>query len=161
MSVVTKNMALLTGKLIVYDGACPTHDVLRGASVERVRGDRPDAVVIAHPECRADVLEMADEICSTSGMIAAVERHPEARPFIIATEWALIHQLAKRFPGREFVAADGCIGCRLHCPYMKMIDLPQVKRSLEEDIFEIVVPEDIARDARRSLERMLAGPMDR
>ena len=56
--------------------------------------------------------------------------------------------------------ADGCIGCRLHFPYMKMIELPQVKRSLEEDIFEIVVPEDIARDARRSLERMLAVPRD-
>src|SRR2546422_7739653 len=46
-------------------------------------------------------------------------RHPEARTFIIATEWALIHQLKKRFPDRQFIPADGCIGCRLHCPYMK------------------------------------------
>jgi len=147
--------------IVIYDGACPTHDVLRGVSVEKVRGDRPGAVVIAHPECRADVLEMADEICSTSGMIAAVERHPEARTFIIATEWALIHQLTKRFPGREFIPADGCIGCRLHCPYMKMIDLAAVRRSLEEDVFPIDVDADDALGARVALERMMAVPRDR
>jgi quinolinate synthase len=147
--------------IVVYDGACPTHDVLRGASVDKVRGEHPDAVVIAHPECRADVLEMADEVCSTSGMIAAVERHPGARTFIIATEWALIHQLAKRFPGREFIPADGCIGCRLHCPYMKMIDLGAVRRSLEEEVFPIEVDPDDAAGARVALERMMAVPRDR
>jgi len=148
-------------EIVVYDGACPTHDVLRGVNVEKVRGERPGAVVIAHPECRADVLGMADEICSTSGMIAAVERHPEAHTFIIATEWALIHQLAKRFPGREFIPADGCIGCRLHCPYMKMIDLAGVRRSLEEDVFPIDVDPDDASAARVALERMMAVPRDR
>jgi quinolinate synthase len=148
-------------EIVVYDGACPTHDVLRGENVDKVRGERPGAIVIAHPECRADVLDLADEICSTSGMIAAVERHPEAKTFIIATEWALIHQLAKRFPGREFIAADGCIGCRLHCPYMKMIDLAAVRRSLEEDVFPIEVDEDDARGARVALERMMAVPRDR
>jgi quinolinate synthase len=147
-------------EIVVYDGACPTHDVLRGVSVDRTRRDHPDAVVIAHPECREDVLAMADEICSTSGMIAAVEKHPEARTFLIATEWALIHQLKKRFPGREFISADGCIGCRLHCPYMKMIDLKAVRRALEERVFEIVVDPDDAAGARRALERMMAVPRD-
>jgi quinolinate synthase len=118
-------------------------------------------VVIAHPECRADVLALADEVCSTSGMIAAVARHPEARTFIIATEWALIHQLRKRYPDREFIPADGCIGCRLHCPYMKMIDLPAVRRALEENVFPIEVDEDDARGARLALERMMAVPRDR
>jgi quinolinate synthase len=147
--------------IVVYDGACPTHDVLRGASVDRTRRDHPGAVVIAHPECREDVLAMADEICSTSGMIAAVEKHPGARTFLIATEWALIHQLKKRFPGREFISADGCIGCRLHCPYMKMIDLKAVRRALEERVFEITVDTDEAAAARRALERMMAVPRDR
>ena len=147
--------------IVVYDGVCPTHDVLRGASLEKEKSSHPEAVVIAHPECREDVLAIADEICSTSGMFDAVARHPEAKTFIIATEWALVYRLKQMYPDREFVMADGCIGCRLHCPYMKMIDLPQIKRSLEEDVFEILVPEDIARDARRSLERMLAVPRDR
>ncbi|MBI4605121.1 MAG: quinolinate synthase NadA [Planctomycetes bacterium] len=147
--------------IAVYDGCCPTHDVLRSASVEKVKRLLPDAVIIAHPECREDVLEMAQEICSTSGMFDAVKRHPEARTFIVATEWAQVYRLQQVYPEKEFVMADGCIGCRLHCPYMKMIDLPQVKRSLEEDVFEIRVPEAIARGARRALERMLEVPRDR
>jgi quinolinate synthase len=148
-------------EIVIYDGACPTHDVLRGASVERTRNERPGAVVIAHPECREDVLALADEVCSTSGMLDAVARHPEARTFIIATEWALIHQLKKRYPGREFIPADGCIGCRLHCPYMKMIDLEAVRRSLLERVFEITVDPEDAVLARRALERMMAVPRDR
>lgn len=144
----------------IYDGVCPTHDVLRDASVKKARASSPDAVVIAHPECREDVIAMADEVCSTTGMIGAVERHPEAKTFIIATEWAMIHRLKREFPDKEFVSADGCIGCRLHCPYMKMNDLPAVKRALEEDVFEIEVPDDVAAGARRSLERMMAVPRD-
>jgi len=147
-------------EVVIYDGACPTHDVLRGVSVAGGKARHPGAVVIAHPECREDVLAIADEICSTSGMIEAVARHPEARTFIIATEWSLVYQLKKRYPDREFVLADGCIGCRLHCPYMKMIDLPQVKRSLEEELFEVTVDEEVAAGARRALERMMAVPRD-
>ena len=104
---------------------------------------------------------MADEICSTSGMFASVKRYPDAKTFIVATEWSLIYRLQQTYPDKEFIIADGCIGCRLHCPYMKMIDLEQIERSLEEDVFEVRVPEDIAGDARRSLERMLAVPRDR
>ncbi|MGH9750189.1 MAG: quinolinate synthase NadA [Candidatus Polarisedimenticolia bacterium] len=148
-------------EFVIYDGVCPTHDVLRDASVHRTRALHPGAVVIAHPECREDVLALADEVCSTTGMIAAVARHPAAHTFIVATEWALIHQLKKRFPGREFIPADGCIGCRLHCPYMKMVDLGAVERALRENVFEIDVDPGDAAGARRALERMMAVPRDR
>lgn len=147
--------------IVVYDGACPTHDVLRGASVKKSKEDHPDAVIIAHPECREDVLELADEICSTSGMIDAIAKYPYARTFLVATEWGMIHQLRHRYPGREFIAADGCIGCRLHCPYMKMIDLPAVLRALEEEVFEIKVDVDVLQNARLALERMMNIPRDR
>jgi quinolinate synthase len=148
-------------EIVVYDGCCPTHDVLRGISVEAGRRERPAAVVIAHPECREDVLERADEICSTTGMVDAVARHPEAKTFLIATEWGLLHQLKKRFPDREFIPADGCIGCRLHCPYMKMVDLESIRRSLRQEIHEIRVDPETAAGARRALQRMLAVPRDR
>lgn len=148
-------------QIAIYDGVCPTHDVLRAASVERTQSLHPEAVILAHPECREDVLELADEICSTTGMATAVERHPEARTFIVATEWAIVHQLKKRFPGREFVMADGCIGCRLHCPYMKMNDLGALRRALLEGVHEIDVDPDDSAAARRALERMLAVPRDR
>lgn len=147
-------------EFVIYDGVCPTHDVLRDPSVDKTRRAHPGAVIIAHPECREDVLALADEVCSTSGMLAAVERHPEARTFIVATEWALLHQLKKRFPDREFVSADGCIGCRLHCPYMKMIDLTAVRRALVEGVFPIEVDPDDAAGARRALDRMMAVPRD-
>jgi len=147
-------------EIVVYDGACPVHDVLRTASVEKVHRERPGAVVIAHPECRADVLALADEVCSTTGMTAAVARHPEAKTFIVATEHGILTGLRRRYPGKEFVVADGCLGCRMHCPYMKMVDLMMVRDALIRNKHEIVVPDDVAAGARRALERMIAVPRD-
>jgi quinolinate synthase len=146
--------------IVIYDGACPTHDVLRGANVTKTRSAYPDAVVIAHPECREDIIALADEVCSTTAMLDRIGRHPYAKTFIIATESGIIHQMKKRYPDRQFIMADGCIGCRLHCPYMKMITLESVKRSLLEDKFEVTVEADVLEGARRSLERMLAVPRD-
>lgn len=147
-------------EIAIYDGACPTHDVLRGANVIKARSAFPDSVVIAHPECREDIIAMADEVCSTTAMIDRIAKHPEARTFIIATESGIIHQMKKLYPDREFIMADGCIGCRLHCPYMKMIGLRDVRRSLVENKFEIEVEPDVMEGARKALERMLAVPRD-
>jgi quinolinate synthase len=147
-------------EIVIYDGACPTHDVLRGVSVKKTLTENPEAVVIAHPECREDVLALADEICSTAGMMKVVEKYPNTKTFLIATELGMIHQLKQRYPDREFIMADGCIGCRLHCPYMKMIDLPAVLRSLEEEVFEIKVDPDVAQSALLALQRMMNVPRD-
>jgi len=147
-------------EVVVYDGCCPVHDVLRAANVNRVKSAKPDAVIIAHPECRADVVEIADEVCSTTAMLSAVERHPEAKTFIVATEHGIVHQLKRRHPEKEFIVADGCIGCRMHCPYMKMIDLVMVRDALRRGKHEIEVPADVAEGARRALERMIAVPRD-
>ena len=147
-------------EIVIYDGACPTHDVLRGANVTKTKSAFPDAVVIAHPECRQDIIEMADEVCSTTAMLGRIAKYPDVKTFIVATENGIIHQMKKRYPDKEFVMADGCIGCRLHCPYMKMITLADVKRSLVEDKFEIEVEPDVMEGARRALERMLAVPRD-
>jgi len=147
-------------EIAIYDGACPTHDVLRGANVIKARSAFPDSVVIAHPECREDIIAMADEVCSTTAMIDRIAKHPEARTFIIATESGIIHQMKKLYPDREFIMADGCIGCRLHCPYMKMIGLADVRRSLVENKFEIEVEPDVMEGARKALERMMAVPRD-
>jgi len=147
-------------EIVVYDGCCPVHDVLRSASVNKVKSSRPEAIVIAHPECRADVLEIADEICSTTAMLSAVGKYPDAKTFIVATEHGIVHQMKQRWPGKEFVIADGCIGCRMHCPYMKMIDLIMIRDALRRRKHEITVPADVAEGARRSLERMIAVPRD-
>tara|TARA_B100001250_G_scaffold393095_1_gene395534 strand:+ start:20931 stop:21920 length:990 start_codon:yes stop_codon:yes gene_type:complete len=147
-------------EIVIYDGACPTHDILRSASVEKTRNDYPEAVIIAHPECRQDVVEIADEVCSTTGMIDVVRKYPETSTFIVATENGMLHQLKERYPDREFVAADGCIGCRLHCPYMKVTGLQDLYFSLLEDRFQIELDDQVIKDARNSLERMMAVPRD-
>jgi quinolinate synthase len=147
-------------EVVAYDGVCPTHDVLRHASVDRTRQEYPEAVIIAHPECRQDVVAIANEVCSTTGMLDAVGRYPEATTFIIATEEGMIHQLKKRYPGKEFVPADGCIGCRLHCPYMKVTGLQDVYFSLADERFEIQLDDDVIEGAQRSLRRMMAVPRD-
>jgi quinolinate synthase len=146
--------------VVIYDGCCPIHDVLRGPNAAKVCDLQPGAVLIAHPECREDIIEMADAVASTTGMLAVPERFPEAKTFIVATENGIIHQLQKRYPDREFILADGCIGCRLNCPYMKAITLEDVERSLREEVFEITVPPDVLQGARRALDRMLAVPRD-
>jgi quinolinate synthase len=146
--------------IVIYDGVCPTHDVLRGANVKKVRSEFPGAVVIAHPECREDIIAIADEVCSTTAMVDRISKHPDARTFIVATESGIVHQMKKRYPDREFIMADGCIGCRLHCPYMKMIGLADVRRSLVEGKFEVTVEPDVIQGARRALDRMLAVPRD-
>ena len=147
-------------QVVVYDGVCPTHDVLRSASLERTHRENPEAVVIAHPECREDVVAIAHEVCSTTGMIKAVEKYPDTRTFIIATEHGMIHQLKKRFPGQEFIPADGCIGCRLHCPYMKVTGLQDLYFALNDERYEIVLDDETVEKARRALERMMAVPRD-
>ena len=147
-------------EIIAYDGVCPTHDVLRQVSVDRTRSEYPEAIIIAHPECRQDVIEAAHEVCSTTGMLNAVAKYPDAHTFIIATEEGMIHQLKKRYPDKEFVPADGCIGCRLHCPYMKVTGLQDVYFSLAEERFEIQLDDDVIAGARRALERMMAVPRD-
>ena len=144
-------------EIVVYDGACPVHDVLRSPSLERVQRQRPEAVVIAHPECRDDVLAMADEICSTTAMISAVGRHPSARTFIVATEHGILNQMKLRYPDKGFVIADGCLGCRMHCPYMKMIDLVTVRNALLRGKHEIAAPPDVPAAARRAPARQAAA----
>ena len=116
--------------------------------------------MIAHPECREDILALADEVCSTTRMLSVIEKYPSTKTFIVATEFGMIHQLKAHYPDREFIVADGCIGCRLHCPYMKMINLPAVLRSLEEELFEIRVDPEVSIAARRALDRMMAIPRD-
>jgi quinolinate synthase len=93
-------------------------------------------------------------------MLDVPRRYPDARTFIISTENGIIHQLKKRYPDREFVMADGCIGCRLHCPYMKVTTMLDVKNALLNLEHEVVVPDDDLIGARKALERMLAVPRD-
>jgi len=137
-------------KLILWPGFCPTHDSITPEMIKSQRRLHPKALVLAHPECRPKVLDMADAVRSTEGMINFA-KESEASEFIIATEGEMAYRLHKLMPTKTFYSLPG-----VTCPNMKRIDLQSVVNALERMEHEIVIPEDILNRARKPLERMMA-----
>lgn len=137
-------------KIHIWDGCCPYHDALTPEDVIAARKAHPDAVFMAHPECRQDVLEMADVINSTSGMIKFASESP-AKSFIVGTETGLLHGLKKANPGKNFYPASH----KLECAEMKKITLNDIVKSLEYMNGRVTVPEDIRLAALSSVQRMI------
>jgi len=155
-----RNLAQYTlkksGRDISYwNGYCPIHDKLSAEQVEKVKEEHPDAVFIAHPECSPEVLELADEIKSTSGMISFARKSLK-KVFIIGTETGIIYPLSKGNPDKFFVPADP----DMVCPDMKKTSLEDVLKSLKEMRHVIKVTEEIRIRAKTAVDRMLAVPAD-
>jgi quinolinate synthase len=145
-------IARKTGKeLVLWPGYCPTHVRILPEDVEARKKEYPGAKVVVHPECRPDVIALADEALSTSGMIRYAAR-PDVHELIVGTEVEIMHRLNKENPGKTFVPASK----KAICPNMKKITLEKVLQSLETLTPEVKVPEDIRLRARRAVERMLA-----
>lgn len=138
-------------RVILMDGYCPTHDRITAEHVLRSRELHPRAEVIAHPECRGEVLELADHVRSTSGMLDAA-RDSGAGEFIVATESGMIHPLSKAAPDKKFYPPEP----EPVCPNMKLITLSKVLWSLETMAPVVRVPEDIRLRGLEAVERMLA-----
>ncbi len=137
-------------KIVPYPGFCPTHHRIFSQDVMRAKQEHPQAVVLAHPECTTDVTELADLVASTSQMIRWV-RENDAQEVILCTERGIMHQLEKENPAKKFYNP-----CALNiCPNMKKITLEKVLWSLEDMVYEVTVPEDVADRARRAIEGML------
>ncbi|MBU2490724.1 MAG: quinolinate synthase NadA, partial [Proteobacteria bacterium] len=148
-----RNLALFvasrTGKKIHYwDGYCPSHDRLTATDVIQAKAYYPNALVLAHPECRPEVIELADEALSTSGMLAFPKGRDE-KQFIICTETGILHPLRKLYPNREFLPASD----KMVCPNMKKTRLPDLLACLQNLTHEVRVPPEIARPARAAVER--------
>ena len=138
-------------KIIPWEGHCPTHHQILREDVLKMKEKHPLAEFIAHPECRPDVLELADHVASTRGMIVHAERSP-AKEFIIGTECGLIHGLLKAVPEKTYY----CVSEFACCPSMKMVNLEKVLTSLEKMQQRVIVPEDVRARAKEALDRMLA-----
>jgi len=150
-----RNLALyaasLTKKKIhTWDGYCPTHDRLKPADVNHARQTYPDAVFMAHPECRPEVLELADVIRSTSGMIRYAEESKKSA-FIVGTEIGLLYPLKKANPDKLFYPASS----KMLCKNMKKISLEDVARSLELMEGEVKVSENIRQPAFKAVQKMI------
>jgi quinolinate synthase len=135
----------------IWNGYCPIHDRLTPQDVTEAKAAHPEATFIAHPECRQDVLELADAVVSTSGMIRYASESSNDT-FIIGTEVGLLHPLKKANPEKEFYPASA----KMICDDMKKITLEDVARCLETMEGEVKVPEDIRREAFKAVDRMIS-----
>lgn len=138
-----------------WDGYCPTHERLTVEDVLKAKKENPDALFVCHPECRPEVVKLADHVCSTSGMYKFAAS-TEAKTLIIGTEMGILYRLRKENPDKKFVLPSKS----LICPNMKLITLEDVRASLIEMKNVVTVPEDIRAGAKAALDRMLAVPRD-
>ncbi len=138
-------------KIYVWEGYCHTHAKLTRAEVLAAKKEHPDALVLVHPECRPEVVELADQVASTSGILRFA-RVDAAKKFIIGTETGILHQLSRQCPGKEFYPASP----KMICPNMKATTLEKLHRALETCEPRVTVPPDVRVRALKSLERMLA-----
>jgi quinolinate synthase len=137
-------------KMILWPGFCPTHVRIRPERIRELRQEYPQAKVVVHPECTPEVIALADEVASTSGM-CRYARRDEVREMVVGTEVGLIHRLRKENPGKRFVPVSE----QAICPNMKLINLEKVLWSLEEMSPEVKVPEEIRLKAIAAVDRML------
>ena len=135
-------------EVILWNGSCEVHELFTADQVRAYRTQFPDVRVIAHPECRLDVLESADAVASTSGMIRDIADHRPERVALI-TEASMADNVSAEFPEVEFVRSDTM------CPHMKKITLETIVASLVHRRYEVEVPTEVAVRALRSVERML------
>lgn len=141
----------ITGKnLILWNGYCPVHAMIRPEDILKMRASYPNANVVVHPECPPEVIDLADAVRSTSGMLRYV-KETDVKEFIIGTETGIIYRMKKENPDKMFypVRQD------FICVNMKKITLEKVLASLEEEKHRIIVPEDIRAKALNAIEGMI------
>jgi quinolinate synthase len=137
-------------KVIIWDGFCYVHHRIRAEELQRAKKAHPQAVVLVHPECRPEVIDLAGQVLSTDGMLRFA-RGADAEEFIIGTEVGLIYRMQKENPGKKFFTA----GNAMVCVNMKKIHIEDVLLSLQRDQFSIAISEEIRTGAQTALNRML------
>lgn len=142
--------AMTHKKIHPWPGFCPTHACIGPEDIAEKKRQYPQALVAVHPECRPEVIAMADVVLSTSGIIR-YGAQANVKQLIVGTEIGVVHRLMKENQGREFVpATDMAV-----CPSMKLTTLNSVLRALQNMEPEITVPEDIRTGALTTMRRML------
>jgi quinolinate synthase len=146
----------ITGRdMVLWDGTCEVHDVLTTESIIKMKVAHPDAKLVAHPECQAPVLELADFVGSTAAMLKYT-KNDSSKKFIVATESGILHQMKKDSPDKSFliVAKDETCACN-DCPYMKMNTMQKLYLCMKNERPQIQLSDEVIRQARRPIERMM------
>jgi quinolinate synthase len=146
----------ITGRnMVLWDGSCEVHDVIKSEAVINLKAKNPDAMVIAHPECKAVILQLADFIGSTTALLNFTLKS-KAKKFIVATETGILHQMKKVSPEKEFliVPSDETCSCN-DCPYMKMNTLEKLYLCLNNEQPELKLSKSVIDKAKKPILRML------
>ena len=137
-------------RIILWDGFCYVHDRISKDEVISAKEKHPEALLLVHPECRPEVIDVADEVLSTSGILKFAKKS-NTKSFLIGTEEGIIYRLKKENPEKEFFSA----GTPKICSNMKLTRLEDVYNALNEEKHEITLPDEIIIAAKKSLEEML------
>lgn len=152
----------VTGRnMLLWNGGCHVHERFSVAEIAKLKEQYPDAVVLAHPECKAPVLAAADVVGSTAVLLKYAIENP-TKKYIVATEAGILHEMQRECPDTEFIpvppeVSEGGAGCSCNeCDYMKMNTLLKIYNSLKYEWPAIEVDSEIAKDAIKPIERMLS-----
>ena len=145
-----------TGReLILWNGTCMVHEIFSNEKITKLQLRHPDAKLIAHPECEAHILEKADFIGSTSGLLQFTQSD-DSMEFIVATEAGIIHQMQKKSPGKVFFPAPPNNTCACNdCPHMKRNTLEKLYTTMKYELPEIILPDWVIKKSRASIDKML------
>lgn len=145
-----------TGRdMVLWNGACMVHEIFSLDKIADLRAQFPEAKFIAHPECEEAVLQQADYVGATSGLLKYTIEN-EASTFIVATESGILHQMQKSSPTKTFIPAPPNNVCACNdCPHMKLNTLEKLYNCLKYELPEVDLTADIIERARRPIERML------
>jgi quinolinate synthase len=149
-------LAKKTGRnMLLWNGACMVHEIFSLEKITRLKIRHPKAKILAHPECEAAVLEIADYIGSTTGILN-FSRKDDAKEYIVVTETGILHQMQKENPGKTFIPAPPNNACACNdCPHMKLNTLEKLYLCMEYETPEITMNEQLRIAARKPIERML------
>lgn len=151
----------VTGRnMLLWNGGCHVHERFSVAEIAKLKKEHPGALVMAHLECKGPVLAISDIQGSTAVMLKYAQES-EATEFIVATESGILHELQRSCPDKKFYpvppeVSEGSVGCSCNeCEYMKYNTLEKIYNTLKYEWPEVIVDEDIAREAVKPIKRML------
>ena len=151
----------MTGrKMDLWNGGCHVHARFSEEALMALKEQYPDAKVLAHPECKASILQHADVIGSTQALLNYAKEHLEEKRYLVVTESGILHEMQKACPEVEFIALpavmDDMTICQCNeCEYMRMCSLENLRDCLREEFGEILVDDTVAKDAIKPIQRML------
>ncbi|GAB2840761.1 quinolinate synthase NadA [Ferruginibacter profundus] len=145
-----------TGRdMLLWNGACMVHEIFSLEKITRLKIRHPKAKIIAHPECEAPVLAIADYIGSTTGLLKFTQKD-DASEYIVVTETGILHQMQKNNPNKTFIPAPPNNSCACNdCPHMKLNTLEKLYLCMEYELPEITMDEELRLAAKKPIDRML------